>query len=341
MPNHTVKLPPVTILIEWENAVDVEAHWVHRAMQAFEAELERCRHHMHAPPRVMYLYDQSTVKAQDLSDTIAEVAPRLPEVCALELVPTPGLTYYQLKNYGVQRTQTEFVVMLDSDAAPQPGWLTGLLKPFENSDVMAVGGFTVLGHNNVFSKMLALTWIFHLPSEHGITAQRQKINANSCAFRTAFFKANPWPDLPAFKKQCGFWLRDIDRRGIKWVRTVEAMTVHAPQPGISFMIWRAWIAGRDRDFQTYHTVSRWRLGRLGFSVYFWLMKCWRSTHRIVTKGHEVQLPVWHMPAALCLAYGYYTILCAAQLVSVLTRSYAPLADLQEATQAKAAVAERH
>ena len=332
MPKGTVQLPAVTILLEWENAMDVEAAWVHRAMQALEAELERCLPQMQAPPRVMYLYDQSTVNAQDISDTIAKVVPRLPEVCALELVPTPGLTYYQLKNYGVQRTKTDLVVMLDSDAAPQPGWLPGLLKPFEDSEVMAVGGFTVLGHHNLLSRMLALTWIFHLPSERGITTQRQKINANSCAFRTAFFQANPWPELPAFKKQCGFWLRDIDRRGIKWVRTVGAMTVHAPHPGLRFMVWRAWTSGRDRDFQAYHTVSPWRLGRLGYAVYFWLKKCWRSTYRIVTKGHEVHLPVWHMPAALCLAYGYYTILFAGQLASALTRRYEPLEELQQATQ---------
>jgi hypothetical protein len=332
MPKSTGKLPTVTIVIEWENAVDVEAYWVHRAMQALEAELARFHDAMRVPVRVLYLYDQALVKAPAISDTIAAVAPRLPELCALELLPTPGLTYYQLKNYGAQRTTTEFVVMLDSDAAPQPGWLPALLQPFEDPEVMAVAGFTTLGHNNLASKMMALTWTFDLPSERQATLRRKKIHANNCAFRTAFFQANPWPDLPAFKKQCGFWLHDIERRGIKWVRTTEAMTVHAPQPGIRFLMWRAWTAGGDRDFQAYHTVSTGRLGRLGFAVFFWLKKCWRSTYRIVMKGHEVQLPLWQLPAALFLAYSYYTILCAAQLIAALTRRGAPLAALQQATQ---------
>lgn len=332
MQQNTVNLPPVTILIEWENALDVEAYWSHRAMQAFEAELERCSNNMSAPPRVMYLYDQSKVTAQDIRDTMTKVAPRLSVLCALELVPTPGLTYYKLKNYGVQQTTTELVVMLDSDAAPQPGWLPGLLQPFEDPDMMAVAGFTVLGHNNLLSKVMALIWTFNLPSEREITLRRKKLHANNCAFRTAFFRANPWPDLPAFKKQCGFWLSDIDRRGIKWARTVEAMTVHAPQPGISFLIWRAWTSGRDNDFKTYHTGSSSRLGRLGSAVRFWQKKCWRSTRRIVTKGHEVHLPVWQIPAALLLAYGYRTISFAGQLISALTRSYVPLADFQQATQ---------
>ena len=332
MPKSSGKLPAVTILIEWENAMDVEAYWVHRALQAFAAELAHCQDEMSTPARVLYLYDRSRVQEQDIRDTIAKVAPRLPELCTLELLPTPGLTYYQLKNYGAQRTTTEFVVMLDSDAAPQPGWLSGLLQPFEDPEVMAVGGFTTLGHNNVVSRVMALIWTFNLPSEHQATRQRKKIHANNCAFRTEFFQANPWPDLPAFKKQCGFWLRDIDRRGIKWVRTTAARTVHAPQPGMAFLTWRAWMAGSDRDVQTYYTLGPSRRRRLGFAASYWLKKCWRSTHRIVRKGHEVQLPMWQMPAALFLAYGYYTILFVAQVVAALTRRYAPLATLQQATQ---------
>lgn len=332
MQTSPVSLPPVTILIEWENALDVEAFWTHRALEALEAELVRCRPSMSTLPRVLYLYDQARVHPQDIRDTITKVAPRMPTVCALELVPTPGLTYYRLKNDGVQRTNTEFVVMLDSDAAPQPGWLPGLLQPFEDPEVMAVGGFTVLGHRDLVSRALALTWIFPLPSEHGITTQRRSLHANNCAFRTAFFQANPWPELPTFRKSCGFWLRDIERRGIKWVRTTAALTVHAPQPGLLFILWRAWMAGRDRDFQAYHTESPSHLGRLGFAVRFWLKRCRRSTRRIVTKGHEVQLPVWHIPAALALAYGYYTTLCAAQLVAALTRRYALLAELHQAPQ---------
>lgn len=332
MPKSSDKLPAVTILIEWENAMDVEAYWVHRALQAFTAELAHCQDEMSTPARVLYLYDRSRVQEQDIRDTIAKVAPRLPALCTLELVPTPGLTYYQLKNYGAQRTTTEFVVMLDSDAAPQPDWLSGLLQPFEDPEVMAVGGFTTLGHNNVVSRVMALIWTFNLPSEHQATRQRKKIHANNCAFRTEFFQANPWPDLPAFKKQCGFWLRDIDRRGIKWVRTTAARTVHAPQPGVAFLTWRAWMAGSDRDVQTYYTRGPSRRQRLGFAVSYWLKKCWRSTRRIVRKGHEVQLPLWQMPAALFLAYGYCTILFVAQVVAALTRRYAPLATLQQATQ---------
>jgi hypothetical protein len=335
------KLPPITIVVEWENALDVEDIWTHRAMQAFGAELERCRDRMSARPRIMYLYDRNRVSESLIRGTIDKVAPAIREVGDLELVPTPGLTYYKLKNHGVARTTTDLVIMLDSDAAPQPGWLPGVLAPFADPEVMAVGGFTVLGYNNLLSRVMALIWIFHLRSEREKTKGRKKINANNCAFRTAFFKANPWPDLPAFKKQCGFWLRDIEKRGIRWVRTVDAMTVHGPHPGIKFLTWRAWTAGLDRDFQACQTVTPTRVGRLGFALRFWLKKSMRATQRIVTKGHEVDLPPWQIPAALALAYFYHTVLLAGELWGALTRRYTVLTDLREVARELTPLPESH
>ncbi len=326
------KLPPVTILIEWENAQDVQDIWVRRALTALQDELERQHDKVSDQPVVMYLFDQNVVDEIRIRQEIALAAPRLEQYCILQFMPTPGLTYYELKNYGVARTSTELVAMLDSDAAPQPGWLPALLKPFADRDVMAVGGFTVLGYNNLVSKVMALTWIFNLHSERQQALHRRKIHANNCAFRTAFFRANPWPDLPAFKKQCGFWIRDIEKRGIKWVRSAEAMTIHAPQPGVRFLIWRAWIAGLDRDYQAAQTVSQSKARRLVFALRFWARKSWRASGRIVSKAKQVELPVWQMPAGLFLAWSYYTIALVAQLFAASTRRYQPLPTLLEVLQ---------
>ncbi|WP_119392211.1 glycosyltransferase [Taklimakanibacter lacteus] len=317
--------PPITIVIEWENAIDVEDHWAKRAMSSFQSELERNHNRMSAKPRVMYLYDEGAVKEETIRGVIDQVAPRLKDLADVELVATPGLTYYKLKNHGVARTRTPLVVMLDSDAGPQPGWLEGLLKPFADKDVMAVGGFTVLGHEDLLSRTMALSWIFNLPSERAETVKRHKIHANNCAFRTEFFRQNPFPELEgAFKKQCGFWLRDIEKRGIKWVRTAEAMTIHAPHPGGAFLAWRAWTTGLDRDFQAYHTVTKSRIGRFGYSFYFWLSKLSRSWRRIWTKGSEVGLPVWQRPFAMVISFAFFTTMLVGEIWSSLTRSYGPL-----------------
>ena len=318
-------LPPLTFVIEWENAIDIEAEWAQEAMRAFEAELTRCKERFREKPCVFYLYDERMVDESTINDLIAHVAPGLPYLTDLELVATVDLSYYQLKNFGISRARTEFSVMLDSDAAPQPGWIDGILAPFADPEISAVGGFTVLGCNDLLSKVMALIWLFNLPSESVETVKRRKIHVNNCAVRTAFFRQHPFPELPgAFKKQCGFWLREIDRLGFKWVRTADAMVVHAPHPRISFVAWRAWKMGMDGDFQMFHLVSRSRLRRLGSAFVLPNKKNLRAWNRIWTKGREVDLPVYQRPLAILLSLCFYSSMLAGQLGSALFRSFQDL-----------------
>ena len=319
-----IKLPPVTIVIEWENAIDVEDDWTEKAMAGLQRELESVVGRVAAKPRVTYLFDENAVDPEVIRNVMARAAPRLPEVADLEILATPGLTYYQLKNFGVARATTEISIMLDSDASPQPGWLEGILQPFEDPAIMAVGGFTVLGYDDLLSKTMALSWIFDLADEADKTVRRHKIHANNCAVRTEFFRANPFPDLQAFKKQCGFWLRDLAARGHRYLRTAEARTVHAPHPGYRFLVWRAWTSGMDRDFQGYHTVSRRRVGRLAYAVKFFAKKVRRSWSNILIKGARVELPVWQRPIAMTISLAFFLIAFVGQVLSAFTRSFSPL-----------------
>ena len=214
--------------------------------------------------------------------------------------------------------------MLDSDAAPQPGWLENLIKPFSDPGIMAVGGFTVLGHDDLLSKTMALSWIFNTRDEREKTVKRPKIHANNCAVRTDFFRDNPFPDLPAFKKQCGFWLRDLSSRGHRYMRTADAMTVHAPHPGYKFLVWRGWTMGMDRDYQGFQTETRSRLGRTAYALRFFGKKVGKSWWRIWTRGDVVDLPVWQRPAAMTIALGFYGIGLIGEIKSALTRDFEPV-----------------
>jgi hypothetical protein len=322
----TTKLPPVTIVIEWENAIDVDDKWTRAAMSALERELAAVRTKMSAKPRVTYLYDKNAVAAGTIEQTLASAAPKLRDCADVEIVPTDGLTYYKLKNFGIGRAKTDISIMLDSDAAPQPGWLDGLLKPFVDPEMMAVGGFTVLGYDDFLSKTFALSWIFDLEGERDKTVKRQKIHANNCAVRTEFFRQHPFPDLPAFKKQCGFWLRDLSARGFKYSRTADAMTVHAPHPGYKFLAWRAWTMGLDRDYQAFQTGTRSRIGRFGYAFEFFGGKVGKSWGRIVAKGGQVDLPAWQRPAAMLVTFAFYGVSLVAEIGSALTRRFDPVVD---------------
>jgi hypothetical protein len=317
-------LPPVTIVIEWENALDVSDKWTRAAMSALQEELVSVAPKMQEKPKVTYIFDRNAVGLETIERAIEIAAPKMRDVADLEIVPTEGLTYYKLKNFGIGRARTEISVMLDSDAAPQPGWLEGLIKPFADPEIVAVGGFTVLGYDDFLSRTFALGWIFNLRDERDKTLRRHKIHANNCAVRTTFFREHPFPDLPAFKKQCGFWLRDLSAGGFKFVRTADAMTVHAPHPGYRFLAWRAWTMGMDRDYQAFQTETRNRLGRVGFAFRFFGRKVGKSWLRILKKGRKVDLPIWQIPAAMAVMMAFYGIGLAGEIKSALTRDFEPL-----------------
>src|SRR5215472_14304669 len=100
-------LPPVTIVVEWENAIDVEDKWTLAAMAAFEREIADVAPKMSARPRIMYLYDRNRVDPAVIGNALGSTAPRLKDLADLEIVPTDGLTYYKLKNYGIARAKTD------------------------------------------------------------------------------------------------------------------------------------------------------------------------------------------------------------------------------------------
>jgi hypothetical protein len=317
-------LPPVTLVIEWENAIDVEDAWTHTAMAALDREIARVGNRIAARPRIVYLFDSRVVSPGTIEQALDKVAPGLRDRADVEILPTPGLTYYKLKNFGIAQATTDIAVMLDSDAAPQPGWLEHLLEPFADPDIMVVGGFTVLGTNDFLSRTMALSWVFNLSDEREKTRRRQKIHVNNCAVRTAFFRDHPFPDLPTFKKQCVFWLRGLSNEGFAFTRAPDAMAIHAPHPGMKFLIWRAWTGGMDSDFLGYQTGARSRAARLGYAFSYFVRKLLRSWRNILLKGDKVGLPIWQRPFSMLLSLAFYLITLSGQIGSVATRRFQPL-----------------
>lgn len=317
-------LPSCTIVIEWENAIDVHDRWACEAVAGLERELRRTAPFVGDRPVVSYLFDAGAVDPQTIERVLAEAAPGLREAAEVRLVPTSGLTYYELKNHGAALSETEVVVFLDSDAAPQDGWLAAMLSPFREDGVTAVGGITVLAYEDFFSKALALSWIFGLREERTATAGEWGIYANNTAVRTAFIKAHPFPRLPAYKYSCVFWLRSLLAGGHRYVRVPEALTVHAPHPGYRFLAWRAWITGLDRDFYVFHARARSRTRRGSKAAGFFLARTARTWWRVLAKRRSVDLPLWQVPGAMGVALLYNGGVLAGQVWSTITRRHAEL-----------------
>ena len=132
-------------------------------MSALERELAAVGPRMAAKPRIMYLYDKNAVVSRhDREGRWKRRRRRLRDLADSRSCRPTGSPITSSRTSGSRRAKTEISIMLDSDAAPQPGWLEGLLKPFADPEIMAVGGFTVLGYDDFLSKTFALSWIFDL-----------------------------------------------------------------------------------------------------------------------------------------------------------------------------------
>ena len=210
------------------------------------------------------------------------------------------------------------------------------IEPFADPEIMAVGGFTVLGYDDLLSKTFALELDFRpSPRSARRPSSGEKIHANNCAVRTDFFRENPFPDLPAFKKQCGFWLRDLtakrlrihpDRRGDDGPRAAPRLQVprlarvddgHGPR-----------LPGRSRPRPA--RASAGSASRSSSSA----ARSARAGGESGPAAKKVDLPVWQRPAAMAIILGFYGVGLAGEIGSALTRSFEPLPKPKKAETAK-------
>lgn len=95
-----------------------------------------------------------TDEANAVGGIIASCGPGGVELCsciARDVVATPiPQSFAANVNLGASGSESEFLVLLNSDAFVGPGWLDVLLAPFEDPDVVAVGpmGTNVSGHQS-------------------------------------------------------------------------------------------------------------------------------------------------------------------------------------------------
>lgn len=311
--------PRATLVIEWENALDAQNTWVRLALTRLEAEIERIAER-EAPPPVLFVYDQDKASEDAIRALLAEVAPRLLASGLVQLVPNPGLTYYELKNFGARLADSPVVLLADSDTGPLPGWYDAMLRAFDDPEVVAVGGMTLPGVDTLMSRIFALTWFHLLPHEGAKVERKQHVHANNMGVRRDFFLQHPFPALAAFKQGQTVWQQDLRRAGFKIPVTAEAQVVHAPPTEFGYWTKRAWQEGGDRDFTIARRYGTSRILRFLLAPAATARGAGRSLGRIVAQGRHVSLPFWAYPFAMGVALSYQLCAFGGQLASVVKHS---------------------
>jgi glycosyltransferase involved in cell wall biosynthesis len=95
-------------------------------------------------------------------DATAEIAARYPEVTLVRHAQNSGLG--AARNTGFRTARNELVASLDADCVPNPGWLAGLARHFDDPKLAGVGGRLIEGDQ----RTLADRWrSAHMPQEWG------------------------------------------------------------------------------------------------------------------------------------------------------------------------------
>lgn len=66
----------------------------------------------------------------------------------VKLVPFDQANISEARNHGIAAAAGEILAFIDDDAVPEPGWLTALVAPFQDPEIVQVGGL-VLGRNGI------------------------------------------------------------------------------------------------------------------------------------------------------------------------------------------------
>ncbi len=95
-------------------------------------------------------------------DSTAEIAARYPAVTLIRHPHNIGLG--AARNTGFRTARNELVASLDADCVPDPGWLAGLVRHFDDPKVAGVGGRLIEGNQ----RTVADRWRrAHMPQEWG------------------------------------------------------------------------------------------------------------------------------------------------------------------------------
>jgi hypothetical protein len=294
----------VSIVIEWENIQLAEAD----RCSAMLAELMR---QIEAFPtsaavgrdfEILVIFDDRKISEAGVREFVGHCAADVPARAELRFVAGRGRGYYEQKNLGTATARGRFVVFLDSDVIPEPGWLARLLGSFDDPQVEVVCGNCYLDTGDVVSKSLALAWFFPLRDAREVLVRQDSFFANNVAFRREVAMRYPFVPLEGTSRgACRMLARRLteDGRGL-FVNTAARVSHPAPN-GLRHLFFRGLAQGRD-NLLFDRLIGR---GGAGESVGRALRMQIRAWKRILRHRRTVHLGILAVPTALAIASLYY------------------------------------
>src|SRR6187402_535198 len=247
------KLSAPSIILEWETVQEGGLDRGLTGLRGICEQLNELVATLDGPAEVIICYEPAVIPEEHLRSIVntAGAPGKWPCPVLLHEVPSAA-NYYEKKNIGARHARNEILIFFDTDLIPDPGWLQGMLIPFQQWEVSVLMGATYLDSERPYDMAVALFWIFKPARPSAPLHSTISLLSNNMAMRRSIFKRFPFPDRDVYRGQCtelGFQLMGA---GLTLHEQIGARARHPPPPKQKF-IKRALLAGQNEHF--YHAVE--------------------------------------------------------------------------------------
>lgn len=313
-PPVAARTPTFSVSIEWENSRFADLDRTRRMLRALHDQINALAPPAE-PPHINLLYDPASVDGGMVRDVVEKEFRPSRVRAVTRIIPSPGLRYYEQKNFGARLSPFELTIFIDCDVIPEPGWLAALIDAFKNPDVAVVAGETYIDHHSFYSKAFALFWFFELRNPDGGLRPTTYFHANNVAFRTDVFLANPFPDIPTYRGQCTVLGYRLLEKGFGVIVQRSARVSHPVPLSASYFIARALNNGRD-EVLVREIVER--SNRTKLRTVYWNLRTGLVGSLRKFRAHRRDIGL-SLPAAVCayaVAAAYFVLKAIGELVTL-------------------------
>lgn len=215
----------------------------------------------------------------------------------------PGLEYYPLKNVAARRARGRILVFVDSDVAPDDGWLAHLVGSFVRPDVRVVCARTYVPPRDVFSSAFALGWTYRLRQEDPRLHRPEKFFANTLAIERDLFRRVEFPPLGRRTRGAASGIaRELAKLDVGVWENPAAAVAHPPPADFRHLVVRGIAHGRDIYWKE---SEEQRFRHLARTVGLALVRFRHGVEKTLRHGRGVGLRPWQIPACLAIIGAYY------------------------------------
>lgn len=308
----------IAVIVEWENALLSDVDRAREMLRRVGAQAVSAARASNARLDLMLIYDSETIDVRVPQTVLAECVDAATWPGRISVHAAPGLHYYDQKNFGVQQTDADVVVFIDSDVVPDDGWLSSLLEAMRDPQVGVVSGETYLATDTYYDRLMAAFWLFDTKKPAGPVYEAKNFYANNVAFRADILRRFPFPGADTYRGQCATLAKTLRTNGIKLYRAGSAMVSHPPPSSLPHFVTRAICHGHDIVLSNRRKPMGWLAASPVGSIFRFIREVLLAPGRIVARRRASVRTISGSVVAFGLALAYAGLKLAGEVTTFIS-----------------------